>query len=141
MANTLPNRPNEMTSKAWTISMNRLEHTRPQALVILKLGTFFDPSGIPLTLLQRSAHAAWEADPEAWQDSLQELQRYALVRFDHRRGKEGEDISDAGFMSMHRLVQAVVRDRLSEDEQRTLSRMAQQALAVADPGNPSVGGS
>ncbi|MCX4902509.1 FxSxx-COOH system tetratricopeptide repeat protein [Streptomyces sp. NBC_00892] len=124
-------------SKAWTISMNRLEHTRPQALVILKLGAFFDPSGIPLTLLQRSAHAAWEADPETWQDSLQELQRYALVRFDHRRGKEGEDTSDAGFMSMHRLVQAVVRDRLSEDEQRTLSRMAQQALAVADPGNPS----
>ncbi|WP_232817281.1 FxSxx-COOH system tetratricopeptide repeat protein [Streptomyces noursei] len=124
-------------SKALTISMNHLEHTRPEALMILKLGTFFDPSGIPLTLLQRIAYAAWETDPKAWRDSLRELQHYALFQFDHERDEEAEDASDAGRMSMHRLVQAGVRDRLSEDERRTLAGLARQALATADPGNPS----
>ncbi|MFC5253288.1 hypothetical protein [Streptomyces nigrescens] len=40
-------------------------------------------------------------------------------------------------MRTHRLVHAVVRDTLSEYDQRTLSGWARQALATVDPGSPS----
>ncbi|MGC9501830.1 FxSxx-COOH system tetratricopeptide repeat protein [Streptomyces sp. WG7] len=122
--------------EAWNISLNHLEERRPEALTLIKLGTFFAHSGIRLSLLRRIVYMAWETGPEAFRDSLRELQRYSLVRLNYEPDDEAQR-TDAGFLEMHRLVQAVVRNRLSEDEQRTLSGLARQALAMADPGNPS----
>ncbi|MGW5446804.1 FxSxx-COOH system tetratricopeptide repeat protein [Streptomyces asiaticus] len=122
----------QSVSEAWNISLNRIEERRPEALMLLKIGSFFAHSGIRLSLLHQSVYMAWNADLAGLRDSLRELQRYALVPDD-----EAERAADTDILRMHRLVQAVVRDRLSEDEQRTLSGLARQTLAMADPGNRS----
>lgn len=117
--------------------MNHLEEHRPEALELLKLSAFFAHSGIRLRLLHQMAYKAWNAVPERFQDSLHELQRYSLVSLDYGPDEEFERATAGGFLRMHRLVQAVVRDRLSEGEKRKLSSLAQVALASADPGKPS----
>ncbi|MFJ8011070.1 FxSxx-COOH system tetratricopeptide repeat protein [Streptomyces sp. NPDC096339] len=132
-----PADPEKPVGEAWNISINHLEERMPEALTLLKLGTFFAHSGIRISLLHRIAYSAWNADPEALHASLLELARYALVRLDYKQDDAAERTADAAILQMHRLVQAVVRNRLSDDERRTLSGLARQALAMADPGNPS----
>ena len=68
--------------------------------------------------------AARAADPLAWRQTLAQLTRQSLARIDHRG------------LQMHRLTQAILRDRLTPAQAAATRRYAEAMLAASNPGDP-----
>jgi len=94
----------------WEMSFQAVAKASPAAAQLLTLCAFLAADDIPLDLLRPGAEhlppalAAALADELATADMIAELLRYSLVK--------ARDES----LSLHRLVQTVVRGRLDEDE-------------------------
>ena len=68
--------------------------------------------------------AARAADPLAWRQTLAHLSRQSLARIDHRG------------LLMHRLTQAILRDRLTPGQAAATRARTEAILAASDPGDP-----
>jgi hypothetical protein len=107
---------------AWALSLDRLGGADPAAVQLLELAAFFAPEPVPLSLIHDHAALLGEplrtaaTAPDALADTVGALVGYSLA---HRHGD--------GFV-VHRLVQAVIRQRLPPDRQH--------ATAAASPGDP-----
>jgi Tetratricopeptide repeat len=66
--------------------------------------------------------AARAADPLAWRQTLAYLARQSLARIDQRG------------LVMHRLTQAILRDRLTAEQAAAIRACSEAILAAADPG-------
>ena len=105
-----PDYPLSMTA-AWKLSVSTLEQQLQEAVVLLRCCAFFGPEPIPRDLFRRGASAlkfplgALLAHPIRLARAVRELGRFALVRL------------EGGAIVTHRLVQALLRDGLSPDEQ------------------------
>jgi hypothetical protein len=119
---------------AWTLSLDRLAGHDPAALQLLQVCAFFAPDSISRNLFSgaRNAEVARELD-EARRDpiklarAIRDLNRYALVRIQHRDNT----------LQLHRMVQAVLIARMSAQQQADMRHAAHRLLADADPGNPN----
>jgi tetratricopeptide (TPR) repeat protein len=111
----------------WEISFQQIQQTSPAAADLLNLCAFLAPDDIPRELLGEGAEylpeslAAVVTDPLAGDEALAALRRYSLV-----------DVSGDA-LSVHRLVQAVARDRLAEEARRTWAEAAVRLVAEAFP--------
>ena len=91
---------------------------------------FLAPEPIPGELFTGAAArlpgelAARAADPLAWRQTLARLTRQSLARIDHRG------------LLMHRLTQAILRDRLPPEQAAATRACAEAILAASDPGDP-----
>ena len=123
-------------SLAATVSdaADRLADTDPAAAALLRLSASFGPEPIPASFFTAAAQlpaplVAVTADPGRLHRSLGRISGYGLARLD----QDG--------MQVHRLVQAIVRDRLSAEQRRDDSdRVAALlvAAAPADTDNPAL---
>ena len=68
--------------------------------------------------------AARVADPLAWRRTLGHLARQSLARIDQRG------------LQMNRLTQAILRDRLGDEEAAATRARTEAILAANDPGDP-----
>jgi hypothetical protein len=90
---------------------------------------FLAPEPIPESLLTgAAAHLpsplkARAADPIAWRNTLRHLTRQSLARIDHRG------------LQMHRLTQAILRDRLTPARAAVTRTQAEAILGASHPGN------
>ncbi|MBV9382730.1 MAG: tetratricopeptide repeat protein [Streptosporangiaceae bacterium] len=122
--------PLSMTA-AWRLSVSALEQQQPEAVNLLRCCAFFGPEPIPRDLFPRGAQAltsplgALLADPIRLARAIRELGRFALVRL------EGRSIV------IHRLIQALLRDDLSPEEQQTYRDEAHLILAAGAPKEPN----
>ena len=114
----------------WLLSLQRLRETMPAAAKVLELCAFFAPEPIPMTLLysERFVEVLTPYDPALSEPLLQgrlvqEIGRYSLASID----------SAASTIQLHRLVQAVIRDRLSPEERAECRRHVHEILAAANP--------
>lgn len=113
---------------ALELSIERVEEDTRAAADLLNLCAFLAPDDIPLDIIRAGTEhlperlAAAARDDLAWDKAIGALLRYSLV----------ERSGDA--LSVHRLVQAVTRDRLAEDETGT---WAGAAVSVLDGAFPS----
>jgi tetratricopeptide (TPR) repeat protein len=116
----------------WQMSFERLRTESPAGAAVLRLCAFMAPDDIPLDVFQVEAvqHAPvpWPdeletlaRDPIAMADALAALRRYSLIAM-------GEDS-----LSVHRLVQAVVRQQLDERALRDWAGLAVLFLAAIFP--------
>jgi tetratricopeptide (TPR) repeat protein/predicted Ser/Thr protein kinase len=102
----------------WGLAMTEAKAECPAAAGLLDLCAYFAPEKIPLSLVQEGANhlpeplATAARDPLLLHDAVAALRRYSLV-----------DVHQEA-LSVNRLVQAVVRDGLSEEEQRTWAGVA-----------------
>jgi hypothetical protein len=109
---------------------DRLAGEDPAAAELASLCAFLAPAPIPEDLITAAASelhgqlAARAADPLAWHQTLAHLTRQSLARIDHRG------------LQMHKLTQAVLRDRLTAAEAATTRATAEVILAANDPGDP-----
>ena len=91
---------------------------------------FLGPEPVPEDLFTGAAGelpgelAARAADPLAWRQTLAHLARQSLARIDHRG------------LQMHRLTQAILRDRLTPAQAAATRAPAEAMLAAGHPGNP-----
>lgn len=126
-----PDYPLSMTA-AWRLSVTTLEQQLPQARELLRYCAFFGPEPIPTDVFRRGPQAADEADKKAadvmsdtilLSRAIRELGRFALVTIDGRS------------VSVHRLVQALLRDELTDEEQGKYRHQVHRILAAAAPKN------
>jgi tetratricopeptide (TPR) repeat protein len=117
---------------AWSLSMAQLRDQMPFALDLLRLCAFFGPEPIPRDLVQRGRYVLDSPLREALGDpiivsrGMRELGRYALAKFDNNRKT----------LQVHRLIQRLLREELSEDEARNVEHEVHLLLAAADPQDP-----
>ncbi|MFF9911696.1 FxSxx-COOH system tetratricopeptide repeat protein [Streptomyces sp. NPDC013457] len=129
---------------SWSILINRLRRSQPQAIDVLSLCASFAPGRIPLGLVRAYPQAElpedlrWMAtDLPAWTRALDTLVNYSVLTRETRGPATNVEVGPhQESVHMHRLVHDIVA-RLTDGENREAHRKAVRSLlAEADPGNP-----
>lgn len=116
---------------AWDLSFQRVEQRSPAAADLLRFCAFLAPDAIPEEIFTRGASrlgktlAAVAADPLRFNEAIAVLRAHSLLTRDPATRT----------LSVHRLVQAILRDRLTPRQRITWMRRAVLALADAYPGS------
>lgn len=113
----------------WDLSFQQVEAASPAAAELLRFCAFLDFDAIPEVILMIGASelgpilAPVAADPYDLEEAVQALRRYSLLRRDPATTT----------LTIHRLVQAVLLDRMDEATQRMWVERALRALNLAFP--------
>jgi hypothetical protein len=124
--------PTSMTA-AWQISVTHLRRQSPQALELLRCCAFLGPEPIPRDVFKLGSRdsltgvGALIADPIALSTAISTLGRFALVKM------------DGPYITVHRLIQALLRDELKQAEQNRYRQDGHAILTAGSPGNPADG--
>jgi tetratricopeptide (TPR) repeat protein len=111
----------------WSLAMDQVRQDSPAGADLLNLCAFLAPDDIPQTLLSEGGEhlpqplSATVTDPLAMNKAVAALLQYSLME------KTGDTLS------LHRLVQAVARDRLLEDDHPTWAEAAVRLVNDAFP--------
>jgi Tetratricopeptide repeat len=122
--------PTSMTA-AWQISVAQLKQVSPQALELLRCCAFLGPEPIPRDIFKlgsresRTGVGALIADPIQLFPAISVLGRFALVKM------------DGPYITVHRLIQALLRAELEPDDQARYRQDAHSILTAGAPGNPT----
>ncbi|MGY1732522.1 FxSxx-COOH system tetratricopeptide repeat protein [Geodermatophilus sp. SYSU D01045] len=137
-------------ARTWSLAFEALG---PTAVGLLRLLACYGPDDVPLTLLLSGGADAAELAPEpadvlgvlagdelALDRALAALYRYSLVRTGAGsrsvRRADADLPRDGRTVSVHRLVQAVVRDQLTDEQRTAWERAARSLLHRALPLDP-----
>ncbi|MFD0857031.1 FxSxx-COOH system tetratricopeptide repeat protein, partial [Actinomadura adrarensis] len=129
---TPPEYPVSMTA-AWSLSVASLQEKLPEAVQLLWRCAFFGPEPIPRDAFSQSGlelsdeFSALISDPIKLSRMIGELGRYALAKLD----------IPARTIQVHRLIQALLRDELSQEEQQRMRDEVHTLLAGYAPSDPS----
>jgi hypothetical protein len=121
----------ETLAGAVQLSAQRLAQVHAAAAQMARICAFLASEPIPLTLFTDAAGQLPEplsgsaADPLAWRKMLAAMNQSALARVEEKT------------VHMHRLTQAILRDRLSPAQAAATRTQTEAILAVSDPGDPS----
>jgi tetratricopeptide (TPR) repeat protein len=116
---------------AWTVSVTRVRDQLPEALNLLRCCAFFGADPIPRDVFSSGVQAAdirmnaLMSDPILFSRAVRELGRFALVTLSSRG------------IAVHRLIQALLRDELDEEEQLAYRHDVHLILAAAAPASSS----
>jgi tetratricopeptide (TPR) repeat protein len=122
--------PMPMTA-TWKIAVAHVRQQQPLALELFRCCAFFGPEPIPRDIFRRSTRATVTkvgeliGNPILLATAIRELGRFALIKIDGRT------------ISIHRLVQALVRNELTPDEQADYRHEAHLILAAGAPPSPA----
>ena len=113
----------------WEVSFLELEKSHPEAVRLVNLLAFLGPDDLPENLLLGSDVPldGKLPDPIEFDDLIAALRRYSLIKVD----------MDA--VSIHRLVQLVIRDRLSDEMREYYALKALELIDKAFPVSGAVG--
>ncbi|HEY7198566.1 MAG TPA: tetratricopeptide repeat protein [Candidatus Dormibacteraeota bacterium] len=106
----------------FALTFGQVEAADAAAADVLRLGAFLHPDGIPEELFGGET-APGCADPLTFDSALEALRRYSLVRRD----------PTTRTVTIHRLVQAVVRGGMDQDERSLWAERAVAAIAAVVP--------
>ncbi|MEV6877017.1 FxSxx-COOH system tetratricopeptide repeat protein [Amycolatopsis sp. NPDC051128] len=119
---------------AWNVSFDELSSRNPAAHQLLQVCAFFAPEPISRSLFAgvRGVSVAPELDaalrdPMRLGRAIRDINRYGLAKIDHR--------SDT--LLLHRLVQLVLRNRMSRQHGLEMRHGAHLLLANLDPNDPT----
>ncbi len=113
---------------ATRLAADRLDGQDPAAAQLASVCAFLAPEPVPDDLFTGAPGelpgelAARAADPLAWRQVLARLARQSVARIDPRG------------LVMHRLTQAILRDRLTGEQAAAIRACSEAILAAADPG-------
>ncbi len=122
----------EGVAVTWAANFEAVERTSPAAAEVLRVSAFLAPDAIPFEFFSKGAtvlgesivEALAESDELAMTELLRPLARYSLIRLDTKGHAFG----------LHRLVQEIVRDSLTDSERRSLVERSAGALDTVFPG-------
>ena len=116
---------------AWRLSVSNVRDQLPQAQELLRCCAFFGPDPIPRDVFRRGTQATGTrvsdlmADPILLARAIRLLGRFALVTIDGRA------------ITVHRLIQALLRDERDPQEQAGHRKDVHTILVAAAPENPA----
>jgi tetratricopeptide (TPR) repeat protein len=108
----------EPVAVTWWVSFEKLQTENPAALDLLYLIANLAPDNIPRDLLQSTAKT-----PIEFNKAVESLRRYSLIE------------TGDGMISVHRLVQKVVRDQLAAQEKQ--EEWAEKAVGLVNDAFPT----
>lgn len=120
--------PDSVTA-TWSLSFQQVEQEHSAAADLLRLLAFLDPEAIPEEIITLGAEelgpelGAAAQDPLLLDNIIELLLRYSLIRRTH----------EVKSLSIHRLVQAVLKDGMSRDMQRLWAERAIRTVNRAFP--------
>lgn len=129
LPNNLPSDYRETVATTWSLSFQRIEKENKAAGALLRLCAFLAPYAIPEEIISKgAAHLGKVLGPVATNslklnEAMEVVQRYSLVR----RNRETKTLT------VHRLVQAVFRDRMDTKTRRLWAMRAVQSVNAAFP--------
>lgn len=122
----------ESVATTWDLNFREVASV-PHSADLLRLSAFLNPDAIPLELIARGASELGPAlakalehvldDPLLLDETLEPLYRYSLIRRDIK----------ARTYSIHPIMQAVLLDRMSSEDQREWAGRAVNAVKIAFP--------
>jgi len=121
---TFPSDHPESVATTWSLSFQEVEQTSPAAADLLRLGAFLAPDAIPEEIITVGADDLGPSlgpvatDPFTLNDAFETLQKYSLVRRH----------PDVNMFSIHRLVQAVLKENMDDSSQRIWAERTVQAV-------------
>ncbi|GIH23141.1 hypothetical protein Aph01nite_14510 [Acrocarpospora phusangensis] len=114
----------------WNVSFNRLSQRSPAAVRLLELLAFFAAEPVSLSMLygDETIRCLVDYDPSLREKIMigrliRDLSRFALAKVDQRNNS----------VQVHRLVQAVLRDRMDDDERERTVHDVHRILLGARP--------
>ncbi|HEV7651392.1 MAG TPA: FxSxx-COOH system tetratricopeptide repeat protein [Actinophytocola sp.] len=118
---------------AWNVSFDMLEKRNPAAHQLLQVCAFFAPEPITRSLfngvrgisMSKELEAALR-DPMQLGRAIRDINRYSLAKIDYR----------SNTLQLHRLVQVVLRNRMSPEMREEWQHVAHALLANLDPNEP-----
>jgi tetratricopeptide (TPR) repeat protein len=119
-------------TESWDTAIERLRAEAPAALDLLQCCAFFGTGPIPLESLERGRYIPESSlhrtllDPILRSRAIGALGQTALARVDSARRT----------IQVHRVVQSVIRDRLTAHDAERSRHDVHLLLAAADPGDP-----
>ncbi len=120
-------------ARTWKMAVEELRELNRAAVEMLEICSFFGPDPIPMRLLySRAVTRALTMDDDDSRDEMAVAQLLrALSRFGLARSDQGTET-----LTVHRLIQAVIRDGVGAQRWTELRGVVHMALADANPGNP-----
>ncbi|MFE7561036.1 FxSxx-COOH system tetratricopeptide repeat protein [Kitasatospora sp. NPDC057500] len=122
-----------VTAATWRIAGSDLRRINAPAARLLEICGFLGPDAIPIGLLysppviEAIGLPRGTADHRlAVGDILRTVNQFNLARYDQ----------GAGTLVVHRIVQALLREQVGEEDRARVRDVAHRALALADPGDP-----
>ena len=118
-----------VVATTWSLSFEIVKDRNPDAAQLLNLFAFLNPDEILVEFLEAGRDGLPEplknliADTFEFPNALGELEQYSLIR---RPG-------DGRIISMHRLVQAVIKDSLVNEDERSFMEMVTALFLIAFP--------
>ncbi len=118
----------EPVATTWSLSFERVEQVNPAAADLLRLCAFLSPDAIPEEIIIEGAPELGSTlqpvavDQNQLNTAMAELLKYSLVRRNHDQT-----------LTIHRLVQAVLRDGMNEHTQRVWAERAVRVVNMAFP--------
>jgi tetratricopeptide (TPR) repeat protein len=118
----------DAVSTTWSLSFENIQHSSPAAADLLRLLAFLDPDVIQEEIVTKGAASlgsllqAVAIDPIKLDEAIGALRTYSLVRRNPNRT-----------LTIHRLVQAVLKHSLNKSTQRRWAERAVRAVNLAFP--------
>ncbi|HEY8481846.1 MAG TPA: FxSxx-COOH system tetratricopeptide repeat protein, partial [Spirillospora sp.] len=113
-----------------SLNLDLLREKDPVAWQLLELWAVFDPEPVPCRLLAAGGTARLPdelrellADETRLRDAMRDISRFSLARFDE----------ESAALQVHRLVRAILNDRLPDERLRQARRHVHAILAAATP--------
>jgi hypothetical protein len=119
----------DTVNTTWLLSPDQLTKKSPSAVDLLTLATFLAADDIPIPLLTEQARklpdrlAGTVTDPFALADAIRVLRHYGLAK------------ATADAITVHRLLQAVIRNGLDDDARRQWAGCALATVTAGFPGD------
>ncbi|MFJ4981822.1 FxSxx-COOH system tetratricopeptide repeat protein [Streptomyces coeruleorubidus] len=128
-----PTHYEQTVATAWNVSLDHLASKNPAALQLLQICAYFAPepiarslfSGAPVQPIAPDLDRAL-TDPLRLARAIREINRYSLAKIDHRNNS----------IQMHRLVQAVLIARMTDEQRQRMRQGAHLLLAANAPRDP-----
>ncbi|MBR7835061.1 tetratricopeptide repeat protein [Actinospica durhamensis] len=119
---------------AWTAAIERLAFDNPSAVTLLRLFAFLAPDAIPVTRLLPPETRLWSGTPPKIAGQLRVVIHDRLAQAEALSGLTEYHLitpTEVGIVSVHRLIQAITRDAMPQDEQDAWRRTAAFLVSTA----------
>ncbi|WP_105972898.1 FxSxx-COOH system tetratricopeptide repeat protein [Streptomyces geranii] len=127
----------QSAAATWRLAVDELRRVNLAAAEMLEICCFFGPDPIPLRLLySKAVTKALTLPPGEPRDEMAISQ---LMRAINRFGLAKSDQSNET-LTVHRLVQAVIRDEVDDERKPQTRGVVHAALVDANPGDPDIPG-
>lgn len=124
----------EPVATTWSLSFEKVEQQSPAAADLLRLCAFLAPSAIPEEILTEGTPGLGQpldqaaGDPVGLEEAYRELRKFSLLRRD----------AQAKILTVHRLVQAVVKESMDQQARRLWAERAVGAVSRTFPDSEDV---